>query len=259
MRIEIDDGRRWLARHPEGRFDLIVANITFHWREHATNLLSREFLALVRRHLALGGAYYYNYNATSSPDAMKTGFTVFVYGLRFGSFIAVSDAPVRLDRDACAASLVVDSGRAPSVGPFRTGTSGAPARNPVAARPKPLGRPGPRDRDARGGSPEERGSPRSSPTTTMASEWGFLGVVRGTPTSRAVGRRVRAPRGTRAGCRSAEEPGLRLPGSPAPVHHQSQSPDRPKYQRPGQEARIQDLEADLVQLRLHNVLRPRSE
>lgn len=103
VHVEIDDGRRWLARHPDEHFDLIVANITFHWREHATNLLSSEFLNLVRRHLSPGGVYYYN--ATSSADAMKTGFSVFPHGLRFGSFIAVSDAPIRLDPAAWAAAL----------------------------------------------------------------------------------------------------------------------------------------------------------
>jgi len=103
VRVAIDDGRRWLARHPDEQFDLIVANITFHWREHATNLLSADFLRQVRTHLASGGVYFYN--ATSSPDVMKTGFTVFPYGLRFGSFIAVSDTPLRLDHAAWAAAI----------------------------------------------------------------------------------------------------------------------------------------------------------
>lgn len=103
VQIDIDDGRRWLARHPDERFDLIVANITFHWREHATNLLSVEFLNLIRRHLERGGVYYYN--TTFSADVMKTGFTVFPHGFRFGSFIAVSDAPTWLDRREWATTL----------------------------------------------------------------------------------------------------------------------------------------------------------
>jgi spermidine synthase len=95
VRIDIDDGRRWLAHHPAERFDLIVANITFHWREHVTNLLSAEFLELVRQHLTPDGVYYYN--TTRSAEVMKTGFTVYPYGLRFGSFIAVSPSPLRFD------------------------------------------------------------------------------------------------------------------------------------------------------------------
>ena len=101
--VEIDDGRRWLARHPDQRFDLIVANITFHWREHATNLLSAEFLELVRKHLTPDGVYYYN--STFSPDVLKTGFTVFPFGFRFLSFLAVSDYPLRFDAAEWAAIL----------------------------------------------------------------------------------------------------------------------------------------------------------
>ncbi len=101
--IVLDDGRRWLAHHPDERFDLIVANISFHWREHATNLLSTEFLELIRAHLAPGGVYYYN--TTSSVDAFKTAFTVFPYGLRFMNFAAVSDRPVRFDTVAWRSAL----------------------------------------------------------------------------------------------------------------------------------------------------------
>jgi spermidine synthase len=103
--IVIDDGRRWLTHHPDERFDLIVANISFHWREHATNLLSREFLELVRSHLAPGGVYYYN--TTSSVDAFKTAFTVFPYGLRIMNFAAVSDSPLRFDTEAWRRGLEV--------------------------------------------------------------------------------------------------------------------------------------------------------
>lgn len=103
VNIEIDDGRRWLARHPDERFDLVVANITFHWRENVTNLLSAEFLELVRHHLTRGGVYYYN--STSSPDVLKTAFTVFPFGLRFLSFVAVSDSPLRFDSQAWARAL----------------------------------------------------------------------------------------------------------------------------------------------------------
>ncbi len=95
VHIVVDDGRRWLARHPDERFDLIVANVTFHWREHATNLLSAEFLRLIRRHLEPGGAYLYN--ATSSPEAFRTGLEVFPYGLRVLGFLAVSDRPLAFD------------------------------------------------------------------------------------------------------------------------------------------------------------------
>jgi spermidine synthase len=96
VRIVIDDGRRWLRRNPEERFDFIVLNTTFNWRSHITNLLSAEFLQLIRQHLNPGGIYYFN--TTDSPQAAKTAFTVFPHGLRFRNFVAVSDSPFELDR-----------------------------------------------------------------------------------------------------------------------------------------------------------------
>lgn len=95
VKIVIDDGRRWLARNPNRSFDVIVQNTTFSWRAHVTNLLSAEYLALVRRHLKPGGVFHYN--TTSSEDALKTAFTTFPHGLRFINFATVSDRPVRFD------------------------------------------------------------------------------------------------------------------------------------------------------------------
>jgi len=95
VRIEIDDGRRWLVRNRERRFDAIVANATFHWRSNATNLLSEEFLRLVRSRLNPGGYYYYN--TTESPRVLKTGCSTFPHALKIGGFLAVSDAPLALD------------------------------------------------------------------------------------------------------------------------------------------------------------------
>jgi spermidine synthase len=97
VRVEIDDGRRWLLRNAGRKFDLIVANATFHWRSNATNLMSREFLELVRSRLNEGGLYYYN--TTGSDRALKTGSSVFRHALRVMEFLAVSDSPLRLDPD----------------------------------------------------------------------------------------------------------------------------------------------------------------
>jgi len=97
VRIVIDDGRRWLARHPEEMFDVIVSNTTWHWRAHTTNLLSLEYLQLVRRHLLAGGIYYFN--TTSSNDAFYTAFTAFPYGVRFKNFAGISDTPIHIDSD----------------------------------------------------------------------------------------------------------------------------------------------------------------
>jgi predicted membrane-bound spermidine synthase len=95
--VHIDDGRRWLVRHPDETFDVIVMNTTFHWRSGATNVLSADFLKLVRRHLAPGGVAYYN--PTGSLDVVKTGLSVFPYALSVDEFLAVSDSPLSFDRD----------------------------------------------------------------------------------------------------------------------------------------------------------------
>jgi spermidine synthase len=92
----IDDGRRWLARNPERKFDFIVQNTTFNWRANTTNLLSTEFLKLIRGHLKPGGAFFYN--TTGSDEAQRTGALEFPYALRFFNFMAVSDSPLALDR-----------------------------------------------------------------------------------------------------------------------------------------------------------------
>jgi spermidine synthase len=95
--IAIDDGRRWLHRHPDDRFDAVVMNTTWHWRGHSTNLLSVEFFELVRSRLARGGLFYFN--TTSSDDVKRTAMTVFPYGMRVYNFVAVSDAPFTYDKE----------------------------------------------------------------------------------------------------------------------------------------------------------------
>jgi len=97
VEVVIDDARRWLARHPERRFDFIVSNTTFHWRAHASSLLSVEYLELVRAHLRPGGVYLYN--TTGSEEVERTGATVFPYASRFTNALVVSDSPLTPDRE----------------------------------------------------------------------------------------------------------------------------------------------------------------
>jgi len=96
VRIVIDDGRRWLLRHPEARFDAIVQNTTWHWRAHASSLLSREYFALVRSHLASGGLLYVN--TTFSDAVQKTATVAFPHTLRVAGFVAASDGPFAFDK-----------------------------------------------------------------------------------------------------------------------------------------------------------------
>lgn len=103
VHIVIDDGRRWLVAHPERRFDFILMNTSFNWRANMSNLLSREFLQLMRAHLNPGGVAYYN--TTWSNDVLATGASVFPYALRISSFLAVSDSPLALDKNRWRAAL----------------------------------------------------------------------------------------------------------------------------------------------------------
>ena len=94
--IIIDDGRRWLLRNPQATFDMIVMNTTFHWRNHSSNLLSADFLRIVRPHLRPKGVLFYN--TTGSNDSLATGLAIFPYALRVLNCIALSDSPLIFDR-----------------------------------------------------------------------------------------------------------------------------------------------------------------
>jgi spermidine synthase len=93
--IAIDDGRRWLLQHPEEKFDVIVMNCTFYWRNHSSNLLSADFLRITRPHLSHGGVLFYN--TTWSDDVMATGVAVYPYALRFFNCLTLSDSPITFD------------------------------------------------------------------------------------------------------------------------------------------------------------------
>jgi spermidine synthase len=92
VHVHVDDGRRWLIAHPDEKYDLIVANTTYHWRDHASTLLSVEFYRLIRPHLNSGGIYYFN--TTESAETIATALSVFPYGFRVFNLLAVSDSPI---------------------------------------------------------------------------------------------------------------------------------------------------------------------
>jgi spermidine synthase len=95
IHIHIDDGRRWLRRNPDSRFDAIVQNTTYHWRANAGNLLSREYFQAVKQHLNPGGIMVTN--ATGSSDVLATAQAVFAYAYRYTNFLYASDHPLSPD------------------------------------------------------------------------------------------------------------------------------------------------------------------
>ncbi len=96
VHIYIDDGRRWLLAHPDIKYDVMLANTSYHWRDHSSQVLSTEFLQIAKQHLLPGGIYYYN--ATESPEVFITGLHEYSYGLRVITFLMVSDSPIVLDK-----------------------------------------------------------------------------------------------------------------------------------------------------------------
>jgi spermidine synthase len=97
VKIIIDDGRRWLKLNPNEKFDFIVMNTTFHWREHSTNLLSADFLQISKKCLNPGGVMYWN--TTSSPVVINTACHVFNYVTTYINFVAASDAPFAMTEE----------------------------------------------------------------------------------------------------------------------------------------------------------------
>ena len=92
VHIHIDDGRRWLRRHPLTRFDLVVQNTTFHWRANAGDLLSREYFSEVKKHLDPGGVVICN--TTGSFDVLASAQAVFRDTYRYSNFVYASDQPL---------------------------------------------------------------------------------------------------------------------------------------------------------------------
>jgi len=97
VQIVIDDGRRWLRRNPQRRFDAIMMNTTFHWREFVSALLSKEFLEMAKTHLQPGG--FIMWNCTGSPRAARTGMEVFPYTMMVVNNCVGSLTPLQPDME----------------------------------------------------------------------------------------------------------------------------------------------------------------
>ncbi|WP_231084866.1 fused MFS/spermidine synthase [[Haemophilus] ducreyi] len=92
VNIITDDGRRWLNKNPDQKFDLILMNTTFHWRNYATNLLSQQFLTVTKQHLTDNGFIYFN--TTDALDAYKTSQAVFPHVYAYENMSSASLKPI---------------------------------------------------------------------------------------------------------------------------------------------------------------------
>jgi spermidine synthase len=91
--LHIGDGRKWLRSHPDRKYDLVIMNATNHWRAYASNLLSVEFLRLIKAHMFPGGLLAYN--GTESPDALYTADSVFSNAYSYRNFIIAGETDFR--------------------------------------------------------------------------------------------------------------------------------------------------------------------
>lgn len=104
VRLYAEPARRWLARHPDARFDVVIVSAPWHWRQGATHQLSAEFLRVVKAHLAPGGVAYVA--ATGSLDVLYTMAGVWRHVMRVSNSVAASDAPFDQSRDERRAALL---------------------------------------------------------------------------------------------------------------------------------------------------------
>jgi spermidine synthase len=92
--FHIDDGRRWLNQRPDEKYDFILMNTVYHYRNHATNFLSLEFFKLIQSRLNENGVFYFN--ATRSPEVFLTVTKVFKNALLYYDCVVASDSEIGL-------------------------------------------------------------------------------------------------------------------------------------------------------------------
>lgn len=97
-RVEIvfDDGRKYLKQHQEYTYDIILMNTTWNWRAYTSNLLSSDFLNIVKQSLAPDGMVYYN--TTQSLDAYYTAQSVLNHVYQYKFFALATNRPIVINK-----------------------------------------------------------------------------------------------------------------------------------------------------------------
>lgn len=93
VHLYIDDGRRFLKSKPNNKYDMIISNTTFYWRAYSANLLSYEFLSLLKQHMNPHAIL--TFNSTNSLDAAYTAGRVFAHAYFYENFIIAADFDFR--------------------------------------------------------------------------------------------------------------------------------------------------------------------
>ncbi|MBC9228952.1 spermidine synthase [bacterium SPL81] len=98
-RVEIifDDGRKWLKKNQDKKFDIVLMNTTWHWRAYGSNLLSADFLKLVKNVLNSDSVFFYN--STQSLDAFYTAKQVFKKVYKYKFFVLASSKELSFDEN----------------------------------------------------------------------------------------------------------------------------------------------------------------
>lgn len=104
IEIVIDDGRKWLKKNDQKKFDIILMNTTWHWRAYGANLLSQNFIHIIHSRLNKDGLAFYN--TTQSMNAYATAHQVFPYVYQFKYFALGANQqqniiPSRLKNNLC--------------------------------------------------------------------------------------------------------------------------------------------------------------
>ena len=73
----MDDGRRWLRKNPQKKFDMIVVNNNPVHEDHMARLLSDDFVQIAKRHLKEGGLL--SLNSTGCESVYRTMSNAFPY------------------------------------------------------------------------------------------------------------------------------------------------------------------------------------
>ncbi len=97
VEIVVDDGRKWLKKNTAEKFDMVLMNTTWNWRAYASNLLSQDFIGMIKQHLTADGIFFYN--STRSMNVYATAKQVFPEVYQYKFFVLAAEQPQQLNAE----------------------------------------------------------------------------------------------------------------------------------------------------------------